>query len=116
MRLPIRFAACSAALLSAAFVRPAALRAQSDDDRYTAPRNATVDARGATVVRIEAAAGILRVEGKRGLGEVRVRATARASRERDLDEIQLVAERRGDAVEIRAVIPEREHRGFGAGD
>src|SRR5215208_43656 len=108
MRLPIRFAACSAALLSAAFVRPAALRAQSDDDRYTAPRNATVDARGASAVRIHAEAGILRVEGKRGLGEVRVRGTARASRERDLEDIQLIAERHGNVVEVRAEIP--EHR------
>lgn len=98
----------SAALASAAFLVAApAVRAQSDDDgRYTAPRNATVDARGATVVRIHAEAGILRVEGRRGVGEVRVKGTARASRERDLDDIQLVAERRGNVVEVRADIPE----------
>ena len=87
-------------------------RNRNDDDRYTAPRNATVDARGATVVRIEARGGILRVEGKRGLAEVRVRGTALASRERDLEDIQLAAERRGNTIEVRADIPEGENRGF----
>ena len=73
---------------------------------YTAPRNATVNAVGARIVEVEAAAGSLRVEGKPGLTQVQVKGTARASSERLLREIELIAERQGDRVFIKADIPE----------
>ena len=38
---------------------PAAAAAQWDSDRYTSPRNATVDAKGATLVEVTARAGTL---------------------------------------------------------
>src|SRR5687768_15041427 len=78
--------------------------AQRDDD-HTAPRNATVDAAGARLVRVDARAGELRVTGVEGLREVRIRGTARASDRDDLDDIRLTAERRGDVVEVRVDIP-----------
>ncbi|MDO8502455.1 MAG: hypothetical protein Q7S20_11500 [Gemmatimonadaceae bacterium] len=72
---------------------------------FTAPRNAEVDARGARSVRIEAAAGGLRVEGQSGLTKVRVRGSARSSRRGRLANIKLIAERRGDVVFIKANMP-----------
>jgi len=71
---------------------------------YTAPRNATVDASGAKAVEVQAAAGSLRVEGRAGLQQVQVTGTARASSQRLLNDIKLIAERRGDVVFIKADI------------
>ena len=73
---------------------------------YTSPRNADVSAAGASSVEIEAAAGILRVEGKSGISQVRVRGTAKSNRQSTLDDIKLIAERRGDVVFIKADMPE----------
>ena len=61
--------------LALAATIPAAAAAQD----YDAPRNATVNAAGATMLRIDARAGNLRVTGRADLTEVRVRGTARAS-------------------------------------
>ena len=83
---------------------PAAARAQRD---YTARRDTTVDARGASRIEVEAHAGSLRIVGVSGLGEVRVRGTAHASDRELLDEIRLVARREGSVVVVRADIPER---------
>jgi len=79
---------------------------------FEAPRNASVDARGARSARIEASAGSLRVEGHRGISQVRVRGTARTQRRNELDEVKLIAERRGDVVFIKAEIPENDSRGW----
>jgi hypothetical protein len=85
---------------------------------YTAPRNAVVDAAGAKTVEVDAAAGILRVEGKPGLRQVQVTGTARASSQRLLNEIRLIAERRGDLVFIKADMPDnkdwRDYDGWSA--
>ena len=86
-------------------------RASAYED-YTSPRNADVGASGAKSVRIEAAAGILRVEGRPGISEVRVRGTARAERRNRLDDIKLIAERRGDEIFIKADMPEWRDRGW----
>ena len=99
-------------LIAAGCVVAAPLAAQSD---HTAPRNATLDARGARVVRVVARAGLLDVTGVEGRTDVRVLGTARAGRESELDDIELRAERRGDAVEIEAIIPER-HVSWSWGD
>ena len=78
--------------------------------RYSEERTAQLDARNVRVVRIEARAGGLRVVGRTGVDEVRVRGTARANAERWLQDIQIVAERRGDEVRIVAVIPDLDWR------
>jgi hypothetical protein len=75
---------------------------------YSAPRNAVVDATGAKSVEVEAGAGILRVEGKAGLRQVQVTGTARSSSQQFLNQIKLIAERRGDVVFIKADIPDRD--------
>jgi DUF4097 and DUF4098 domain-containing protein YvlB len=99
MNAPIRLAA-ALALASAAL--PMSLAAQE----HTAPRNAVVDARGATLVRVEARAGSLRVEGRPGLTEVRVTGVARANDRDYLEDIRLVTERAGDEVRVRVEIPD----------
>ena len=75
-------------------------------DEYTATRTADVDARGARRLEVEGQSGTLRIQGVDGLSQVRVRGTARASRREWLDQIRLVARREGDAVVVRADIPE----------
>lgn len=98
----LRVGLATSFIVTASFI-PGPARAQ---DGYTAPRNADVDARGARVVEIQAHAGSLRVEGRSGLSQVRVRGTARASNRAQLDGIKLIAERRGNAVFIKADIPD----------
>ena len=73
---------------------------------YDAQRTATVNAAGATSVRIDARAGQLRVTGRTDLTEVRVRGTARASSRDLLDDIKVEAVRNGNQVEVRALVPE----------
>ena len=83
--------------------------AQRDAD-YTAPRQASASTAGARRILVAAGAGSLRIEGKRGLTEVRARGTAYASSRSLLEEIKLTAVRRGDVVEVRTEIPERHER------
>jgi hypothetical protein len=92
-----------AAFAAAPFLIGSAAHAQN----YSAPRNAVVDAAGARTVEVEAAAGSLRVEGKAGLRQVQVTGTARASSQQFLNQIKLIAERRGDVVFIKADIPDQ---------
>src|SRR5215208_5387356 len=87
---------------------PAAIYAQD----YDAPRNATVNASGATLLKIDARAGMLRVTGRTDITEVRVRGTARASSRDLLEDIKLEATRNGNEVEIRVVMPEQRDSGW----
>ena len=104
MKRTIRGAAFAAPLL----IVPAAQAQWSAP--YTAPRNATVDASGARSVAVEAAAGELRVEGKEGLRQVQITGTARSSSQQLLNQIKLIAERRGDVVFIKAEMPDESWR------
>lgn len=81
---------------------------------YTSPRDADVSSAGARSVQIEAAAGSLRVEGRSGIDQVKVRGTAKANRRSRLDDIKLIAERRGDVVFIKADIPDNNGGFFSA--
>lgn len=103
-----------AALACLAFVSaPGVAHAQGG---YTSPRNADVETRGVRQVKIEAGAGSLRVEGRTGLSQVRVRGIARASSRDRLGDIKLTAERRGDVVFIRAEIPDGNWNGWNSGN
>lgn len=95
------------ALLIGAII-PAAANAQWRDDAYTSPRNATVNASGAKRIQIEASSGFLRVRGVSG-SEVKVTGVAKASTQRLLSEIRLIAERRGEVVFIKADIEEHNN-------
>ncbi|MDH3283708.1 MAG: DUF4097 domain-containing protein [Acidobacteriota bacterium] len=92
-------------ILAAVFVAAAAPAFAADCDR-TAPREAVVDAAGATLLEIEAAAGSLAVVGREGLSEVRATGEACASNESLLDQVRLVASRRGDRIVLVAEMPE----------
>lgn len=81
-----------------------------DDCDFTAPRSAVVPGAGAGGAVIEAAAGSLRIEGVRGLSEVRVRGRACASSREILEDIQLVAVREGDRIRVEARMPEWDDR------
>lgn len=99
-----------AAFAAAPFLISSAAHAQYSSNAYTAPRNAVVDAAGAKRVEVEAGAGSLRVEGKAGLRQVQVTGTARSSSQQSLNQIKLIAERRGDVVFIKADMPEDNWR------
>ena len=81
--------------------------ARAQDAAYTSPRNAVVSASGARVVEVQAGAGFLHINGRPGSSEVRVSGMAGASSRRLLDEIKLIAERRGDVVFIKVDVPDR---------
>lgn len=85
-------------------------RAQ-DDNR--AARDADLDASGARLLRVEAKAGQLRIEGRSGISEVRVRGVARASRESWLDDIQLRTGRNDDELYVVVDIPSWSWTGIG---
>ena len=58
------------------------------------------------MIRIVAGAGFLHVNGRPGITQVQVTGVAHASSRRILDEIRLLAERQGDVVMIKMVVPE----------
>ena len=75
------------------------------------PRTASVDAAGAALVRVQGEAGWLKIRGAEGASSVEVDGEACASSQKRLDEIKLVAERRGEEVVIEADLPD----GWGGG-
>lgn len=77
----------------------------ADDCDQTAPREATLDAAGATRVVVEVGAGSLDVRGAAGAGELRAHGTACASSSAVLDDVRLVAERRGDTLYVKTEFP-----------
>lgn len=105
-RFILRSAIALAIVVTAAFI-PVRAHALAD---VSSPRNADVDARGARTIQVIAGAGDLRIEGRTDISQVQVRGTARASSRGRLDDIKLIAERRGDVVYIKADIP--ENNGF----
>ena len=90
---------------------PGPVRGQSRGD-VTSPRNAVVNAVGARTIRVEAGAGFLHINGRTGINEVRVSGVASASNRRLLDDIKLIAERRGDVVFIKMDVPEHDRSFF----
>lgn len=77
----------------------------ADNCDHFASRDATLEAAGATRVVIDTGAGSLDVRGVAGSSELRARGTACASRASVLDDIRLVAERRGDTLHIETRFP-----------
>lgn len=78
---------------------------------FGADRSAQLPASGAELTRIAARAGSLRIEGRPGLTEVRLRGRACASSRRYLDEIQIVATRSNGELSFETRMPEMT--GFG---
>lgn len=80
--------------------------AQDRDLDHSARREASASAAGATLIVVEAQAGSLRVEGKRGVDQVRAHGTAWAGSEARLREVTLTAEREGSTVRVKVEIPD----------
>ncbi|HEY8166261.1 MAG TPA: hypothetical protein VIF83_11965 [Gemmatimonadaceae bacterium] len=104
MNTPRVLSTFAGAVVVTAVLIPATVRAQ--EPRYSAPRNAAVPAAGVRLVRISGAAGFLHVDGRTGIGQVRVNGTARSSNRSVLDRIRLIAERQGDVIVIKADMPD----------
>ncbi|MGI9076698.1 MAG: DUF4097 family beta strand repeat-containing protein [Gemmatimonadaceae bacterium] len=102
MRITTRTLIVGAAMTASAVTAPA----QNVDDQHTSPRNATLQASGARRLFVHAEAGTLKIEGRPGLGEVRVVGTARASKQRYLEDITLRATRHGDDIMVVVDIPD----------
>src|SRR5262245_43558857 len=90
-----------------------AAAAAAGDCPHRAERQAAVDAAGARLVKVEAGAGSLRVEGRSG-ASVAAHGTACASRSTMLDQVQLRASRHGDTVLVKTDLPENNWS-FGGG-
>lgn len=75
-----------------------------------------VEAGGAELVRVEADAGSLRIEGEPGISRVQVQGEACASSSEILEEIRLTTVREGDAVVVRSEIPDRNNSRFSGDD
>lgn len=73
---------------------------------FTAERSATLPASGLQLARIGARAGSLRIEGRAGLTEIRVRGTACASSRELLEGIRLETRRVGNEGEVRVEMTE----------
>lgn len=101
----------AAFIVTAAFIPVHPARAHVVDE-YTSPRNANVDARGAKSIEVRAGAGSLRIEGRPGISQVQVRGTARAGSRSRLEDVKLIAERRGDVIYIKSDIPDENGIGF----
>jgi hypothetical protein len=84
----------------------AAIPVTASAQDYDAPRSATVAASGATLLKVDARAGQLRVTGRTDITEVRIRGTARASSQRLLEDIKLEATRNGNEVSVRVLMPD----------
>jgi hypothetical protein len=93
-------------LVALGFVWTDAAVAWSWSCPHKAPREATVEAGGATALRVLAKAGALRVAGEPGLSQVVVRGNACASKAALLGSIRLRAQRIGDVVHVEAELPE----------
>jgi hypothetical protein len=89
------------------------LASAASDCPFTEPRDATLDASGATSLRVEAVAGSLQIRGRAGLSEVRVTGMACAPDQDTLDEIALETDRRGDTLYVEAETPDGDWRRHG---
>lgn len=82
----------------------------ASDCPHSEPRDATLDAAGATTLRVEAKAGYLKIQGTSGLSEVRVEGKACAPDQDVLDQIELRTDRRGDTLYIEVETPDGNWR------
>lgn len=82
---------------------PALAVAQSG---HAASRNASLDAGQIRQVVVTSGAGVVKIDGKAGRKNVVVRGVARGPSASVVEDIKLIAERDGDRIIIRALMPE----------
>ncbi|HSJ15096.1 MAG TPA: DUF4097 family beta strand repeat-containing protein [Longimicrobiales bacterium] len=94
---------------------PAELRGQVRERcAHEATRSATVRAPRGALLDLQAGAGALRVEGRAGLEEVRVRGRACAATEALLSELTIESDASDGRVRVRARYPESRNRDWNA--
>lgn len=81
-----------------------------NDCKYDADRSVTLNAADARLLNLDAGSGSLRVEGKPGLTEVRIRGKACASSRDVLENITLDARRDGNSIVVKANKHEENHQ------
>ena len=103
----------AAALVATAFVVRRGV-AHADGD-HTTPRNAAIDAAGATLLRLESGAGELRVVAVDGAQQVRVQGVAHAARASGLRGVKLELRRDGRTVHVRPLMAAERRRWWSRG-
>ncbi|HWI64648.1 MAG TPA: hypothetical protein VNT75_22710 [Symbiobacteriaceae bacterium] len=76
-----------------------------DTCKFREERSATLPAADVRTLNVLARSGSLRIEGRSGLTEVRVRGTACATTQDLVSRVDLKAEKAGDTIRVEAVIP-----------
>lgn len=79
------------------------------DCNHKADRALNEDLAGITKVVLDARAGDLEITGVKGASAFKADGEACASKEKALDEIQLVAERKGDTLMVKVQMPENKN-------
>jgi DUF4097 and DUF4098 domain-containing protein YvlB len=97
MRRPILLLACLSLLAASG-----AAGAATDRCRYSAPRNAEIDAAGLKLLAVEIGPDNLTIRGEPGLGKIVVNGTACASNEKWLQDIKVETSRQGDTASVVA--------------
>ncbi len=93
-------------LVVAAALAAFASYAAADECDYRADREVQLDASGVKRLRVFAAAGSLRIEGREGSTMVSAEGRACSSSASLLDRIQIETERNGDVLTVRVEIPD----------
>jgi hypothetical protein len=91
-------------VIAALAIATSAAAQENDNCRFEAERAANIDARSSDQLLLIARGGSLRVEGRAGLDQVRVRGRACASSEDLLDQLKLETSRNGGTVRVE--VPE----------
>lgn len=89
---------------------PAGIPLALDDCRHEAERRVSIAVDGADLLRVESGSGLLRVDGRPGLTDVRAVARLCASERDYLDDMNVTLERRGGTLELRTHYPENRDR------
>lgn len=84
----------------------ASMASRADDCKFTAERDAKIDAAGAKSVEITARAGSLEIEGSKDAARVEAHGRACASDQKSLDEIRIDTRREGEVLYVDVRMPE----------
>jgi hypothetical protein len=95
------------------WVASGVLAQTASECEFEAPRDAVRPAAGIDRLEVVARAGALKIEGVRGLAEIRARGHACAPNEAMLGDLDLIDEQIGSALRLEVRIPERYGRGRG---
>jgi hypothetical protein len=90
----------------------ASMVSRADECKFSAERNARIEAAGAKRIEINARAGDLNVEGVKNAAEVVANGRACASSQEDLDQTQIDTRREGDVIYVNVRVPDTDQATF----